>query len=142
VIDPVVLRENPDVVRRSQQLRGASVSLVDDAVAADTERRSQLARFEALRAEQNVFGKQVAQAKGDEKQALVAQAQQLAADVKAAQQAANDAGEQFDRIVGSLGNIPVDGVPAGGEDDWALIKTVGEPAAFDFEWGRASSSGS
>ena len=133
MIDPVVLRENPDVVRRSQQLRGASVSLVDDAVAADTERRSQLARFESLRAEQNVFGKQVAQAKGDEKQALVAQAQQLAADVKAAQQAATEAGEQFDRIVGSLGNIPVDGVPAGGEDDWALIKTVGEPVAFDFE---------
>ena len=133
MIDPVVLRENPDVVRRSQQLRGASVSLVDDAVAADSERRSQLARFESLRAEQNVFGKQVAQAKGDEKQALVAQAQQLAADVKAAQQAATEAGEQFDRIVGSLGNIPVDGVPAGGEDDWALIKTVGEPVAFDFE---------
>ena len=133
MIDPVLLRENPDVVRHSQQLRGASVSLVDDAVAADAERRSQLARFEALRAEQNVFGKQVAQAKGDEKQALVAQAQQLAADVKAAQQAANDAGEQFERIVGSLGNIPVDGVPAGGEDDWALIKTVGEPASFDFE---------
>ena len=133
MIDPVLLRENPDVVRRSQQLRGASVSLVDDAVAADTERRSQLARFESLRAEQNVFGKQVAQAKGDEKQALVAQAQQLAADVKAAQQAATEAGEQFDRIVGSLGNIPVDGVPAGGEDDWALIKTVGEPVAFDFE---------
>ena len=133
MIDPVVLRENPDVVRHSQQLRGASVSLVDAAVAADSERRSQLARFETLRAEQNVFGKQVAQAKGEEKQALVAQAQQLAADVKAAQQAATEAGEQFDRIVGSLGNIPVDGVPAGGEDDWTLIKTVGEPASFDFE---------
>ena len=133
MIDPVVLRENPDVVRRSQQLRGASVSLVDDAVAADAERRSQLARFESLRAEQNVFGKQVAQAKGDDKRALVEQAQQLAADVKAAQQAATDAGEQFDRIVGSLGNIPIDGVPAGGEDDWALVKTVGEPATFDFE---------
>jgi seryl-tRNA synthetase len=133
VIDPVLLRENPDVVRRSQELRGSSVSLVDDAVAADAERRAQLARFESLRAEQNTFGKQVAQAKGEEKQALVAQAQQLAADVKTAQQAAAAAEEQFDRIVGSLGNIPLDGVPAGGEDDWALIKTVGEPVAFDFE---------
>ena len=133
MIDPLVLRENPDVVRRSQQLRGASVSLVDDAVTADAERRSHLARFESLRAQQNVFGKQVAQAKGEEKQALVAQAQQLAADVKAAQLAATEAEAQFDRIVGSLGNIPVDGVPAGGEDDWALIKTVGEPASFDFE---------
>jgi seryl-tRNA synthetase len=133
VIDPVLLRENPDIVRHSQQLRGSSVSLVDDAVAADAERRAQLARFESLRAQQNVFGKQVAQAEGDAKRALVSQAQQLAADVKAAQQAATEAEEQFDRIVGSLGNIPLEGVPAGGEDDWALVKTVGEPVTFSFE---------
>src|ERR1041384_4785321 len=106
VIDPLLLRENPDVVRRSQERRGSSVSLVDDAVAA---------------------------AKGDDKRALVEQAQQLAADVKAAQAAATEAEESFDRIVGSIGNIPLEGVPSGGEDDWELIKTVGEPAQFEFE---------
>ena len=32
MIDPVLLRENPDMVKRSQEVRGESAALVDDAV--------------------------------------------------------------------------------------------------------------
>jgi seryl-tRNA synthetase len=133
VIDPQLLRENPEAVRRSQELRGASVELVDRAVAADADRRARIGEFESLRAEQNAFGKTVAAAPKEEKAALVAQAQELAAKVKAAQQAATDAEAEFTRIVGALGNVPIDGVPAGGEDDWVLIREHGSPASFDFE---------
>ncbi|MDO7880776.1 serine--tRNA ligase [Salinibacterium soli] len=133
MIDPQLLRENPDAVRRSQELRGASVALVDDAVAADAERRARIGEFESLRAEQNAFGKTVAAAPKEEKAALVAQAQELAAKVKAAQQAVTDAEDAFSRIVGALGNVPIDGVPAGGEDDWVLVREHGSPASFDFE---------
>ena len=79
------------------------------------------------------FGKKVAQAPADEKKALVAQAQELSAQVKLAQQASTEAEVEFTRIVGSLGNIVVDGVPVGGEDDWELVREVGTPASFDFE---------
>lgn len=133
MIDPQLLRENPEAVRRSQELRGASVELVDRAVAADADRRARIGEFESLRAEQNAFGKTVAAAPKEEKAALVAQAQELAAKVKAAQQAATDAEAEFTRIVGALGNVPIDGVPAGGEDDWVLIREHGSPASFDFE---------
>jgi seryl-tRNA synthetase len=133
VIDPQLLRDNPDLVRRSQESRGASVALVDDAVAADAARRASITEFERLRAEQNAFGKQVAAAPKEEKAALVAQAQDLAASVKTAQQAVTDAEAAFARIVGALGNIPIDGVPAGGEDDWVLVREHGTPAVFDFE---------
>jgi seryl-tRNA synthetase len=133
VIDPQLLRENPELVRRSQESRGASTALVDEAVAADADRRASITAFEALRAEQNAFGKTVASAPKDEKPALVAQAQDLAARVKAAQQAVTEAESAFTRIVGALGNIPLDGVPAGGEDDWALVREHGTPAIFDFE---------
>ena len=133
MIDPQILRENPDAVRQSQLARGASVQLVDDAIAADQNRRSRIGEFEALRAEQNSFGKKVAHAPSDEKKALVAQAQELSAQVKAAQQASSEAEAEFTRIVGALGNIAVDGVPVGGEDDWELVREVGTPAAFDFE---------
>ncbi|MEI5585232.1 serine--tRNA ligase, partial [Agromyces sp. CCNWLW208] len=84
MIDPVLLRENPDLVKRSQEARGESTALVDEAVAADSARRAAIASFESLRAEQNAFGKQVAKAPKDEKAALVAQAQELAAKVKQA----------------------------------------------------------
>jgi seryl-tRNA synthetase len=45
VIDPQLLRENPDVVRRSQEARGVPASTVDDAIAADVARRAALATF-------------------------------------------------------------------------------------------------
>jgi seryl-tRNA synthetase len=133
VIDPQLLRDDPDAVRRSQQLRGASVTLVDEAIAADAARRAGIGEFENLRAEQNAFGKTVAAAPKEQKQALVAEAQQLAAKVKAAQQLSADADAEFTRIAGAIGNVTIDGVPAGGEDDWALIREVGAPATFDFE---------
>ncbi|MET1043718.1 MAG: serine--tRNA ligase [Microbacteriaceae bacterium] len=133
MIDPQLLRENPDVIRKSQEARGASVELVDEAIAADAARRTAISGFETLRAEQNLFGKTVAKAPKDEKKALVAQAQELAASVKAAQQAASEAEAEFHRIVGSLENIVLDGVPAGGEDDFITIKEVGEKPTFDFE---------
>ncbi|MDR6972077.1 serine--tRNA ligase [Leifsonia shinshuensis] len=133
MIDPVLLRENPDVVRRSQEARGDSVQLVDEAIQADIERRAAITAFEELRAEQNAFGKTVAKAPKEQKKELVAQAQQLAGRVKEAQQAANDADARFTQLIRSIGNPIVDGVPAGGEDDFVVLKTVGDIPEFDFE---------
>ena len=132
MIDPVLLRSDPDRVRASQVARGDEVRIVDDAIDADAARRAALAEFEALRAEQNAHSKLVANAPKEEKAALVAGAQDLAARVKAAQQAASDADAAFGSIVSQIGNVVIDGVPAGGEDDWALIREVGSPRGFDF----------
>jgi len=133
VIDPQLLRENPDAVRASQRLRGSSVELVDEALAADLARRTAIAAFEADRAEQNAFGKVVAAAPKEQKAALVAEAQSLAARVKAGQAKVADAEADFARIAGSIQNIVIDGVPAGGEDDFVTLKTVGEKPTFSFE---------
>ncbi len=131
MIDPQLLRDQPDVVRTSQRLRGSSVELVDEALAADLARRAAIAAFEADRAEQNAFGKLVAAAPKDEKAALVAQAQSLAGRVKVGQQAAADAEAEFTRVAGSIQNVVIDGVPAGGEDDFVVLKHVGDKPTFD-----------
>ncbi len=133
MIDPELLRTNPDTIRQSQRDRRESPELVDQAIAADQSRRAALAEFETLRAEQNAFGKTVAQAAPEEKHALLAQAGELAGKVKAAQSAANEAGEAFDQIVMQIGNPTIAGVPAGGEDDFVVLRTHGTPREFDFE---------
>ena len=133
MIDPQLLRENPDAVRASQRLRGSSVQLVDEALAADLARRTAIAAFEADRAEQNAFGKVVAAAPKEQKAGLVAEAQSLAARVKSGQQKVAEAEADFARIAGSIQNIVLDGVPAGGEDDFVTLKTVGEKPQFSFE---------
>jgi seryl-tRNA synthetase len=133
VIDPQLLRDSPEAVRLSQQARGASVGLVDIALAADTARRASIGAFENLRAEQNAFSKTVASAPGDQKKALVAQAQELAARVKAAQQVAQDAEAEFTVAAGAIANVVIDGVPAGGEDSFVTLREVGTPRVFEFE---------
>ena len=133
MIDPQLLRDDPDRIKASQRARGESEQLVDEAVTADSERRAAITAFEGLRAEQNAFGKTVAAAPKDEKKALVAQAQELAARVKAAQAAAGEAEAAFDTAVRAIGNVVVEGVPAGGEDDFATLRQHGTRPEFDFE---------
>ena len=133
MIDLQLLRENPDVVRASQRARGSDESLVDEALAADATRRETIGRFEKLRAEQNAFGKKVASAPKEQKAALVAQVQELSAQVKAADQAAKDADATFTQIAGRIQNVIIDGVPSGGEDDFVVVREVGSIPEFDFE---------
>ncbi|MCG2624225.1 serine--tRNA ligase [Arthrobacter sp. I2-34] len=130
MIDVNELRANPEIFRASQRSRGADESLIDSVVAADTARRDAINRYESLRAEQNAFGKKVAQAKGDEKQALLAEVKELAVKVKAAQAASDAAQAEQDALLRSIPNLIVEGVPAGGEEDFSVVKTVGKPRDF------------
>ncbi|WP_427016101.1 serine--tRNA ligase [Pseudarthrobacter sp. P1] len=134
MIDVRDLSENPDQYRASQRARGADESVVDAIIAADASRKSSITSYEALRAEQNAFGKKVAAAKGEEKQALLAEVKELAISVKAAGAAADAAAAEQDSLVRALPNLVADGVPEGGEDDYIVVKTVGTPREFpDFE---------
>ncbi len=133
MIDPALLRENPEAVKRSQIARGNSPETVDVAIAAESSRREALTAFEELRAEQNAFGKRVAKAPKDEKQALVAQAKELAQRVREAQAASQEAEEAFRTAVDRIENIVIEGVPAGGEENFVTLREVGEIPTFDFE---------
>ena len=133
MIDLRLLRENPEAVRASQRARGEDESLVDEVLDADSTRRVALSEFEALRAEQKTFGKKVAQAKGEEKQALIAEVSALAGRVKGAQANADAAVARLDELMMQLPNVVVDGVPVGGEDDYVVLKEVGKPRDFAAE---------
>ncbi|MFC8303479.1 serine--tRNA ligase [Specibacter sp. NPDC057265] len=134
MIDVRDLCENPESYRASQRARGAEPSVVDAIIAADAARKTAITSFEALRAEQNAFGKKVAKAQGGEKQALLAEVKELAAAVKAASAAADAANAEQDALVRAMPNLVSDGVPEGGEDDFVVLKTVGTPREFpDFE---------
>lgn len=133
MIDPALLREQPELVTRSLSARGADESLVQAALAADDARRHAITRFEELRAEQNAHGKAVAKASAEEKTALVAAAKTLADSVKAAQAELTQAEAAAKEAMWKLPNLVIDGVPAGGEENFVTLKTVGEKREFDFQ---------
>jgi len=131
VIDLKRLREDPDAVRRSQRARGEDPGLVDVLLDADAARRAAVSAADNLRAEQKTVSKQVGSASPDERPAVLERAKQLAADVKAAEAQQAAAEQAFTAAHMAISNVVVDGVPAGGEDDYVVLDTVGTPPALD-----------
>ncbi|CAN5382625.1 serine--tRNA ligase [soil metagenome] len=131
MIDLKLLREDPDRVRASQRARGEDPALVDSLLSADVARRAAISAADSLRAEQKGVSRQVGSASPEDRPAVLAQAQALAAQVKAAEAAQAEAEAAFTAAHMSISNVILDGVPAGGEDDFVVLDTVGEPTALD-----------
>ena len=131
MIDLKVLRENPEAVRASQQARGEDPGLVDALTEADVARRTAISAADNLRAEQKSASKLVGKAGPDERPALLAAAKELAEKVKAAESAQSEAEKAYTAAHMAISNVIIDGVPAGGEDDFVVLDTVGEPAVIE-----------
>jgi seryl-tRNA synthetase len=136
VIDPKLLRDEPDRVRAAQAKRGLSDDVVDRALSADSARRAAIVEYERFRGEQKKIGKLIAAlkgAQGDEKVALLEQTKKLAASVKEAEAAQVAAEEEWTAALKSIPNVAADETPAGGEDDFVVLETVGTPRDFAAE---------
>ncbi|MGW7349958.1 serine--tRNA ligase [Streptomyces phytohabitans] len=133
MIDLRLLRTDPDRVRASQRARGADVDLVDALLSADERRRSSGLRFDQLRAEQKQLGKLIPKAAGEEKVTLLTRASELSTAVKAAHAEQDTAADEAEQLLRRLGNLVHPEVPVGGEDDFTVLETVGEPRDFAAE---------
>ena len=133
MIDPRILRDDPDRVRAAQAKRGLSDAVVDRALSADAARRAAIAEFEAKRAEQKQLGKQVAQAQGEEKQELLTRTKALAAEVKELEATQVAAEAAWNDAIMSIPNLAAEETPAGGEDDFVVLETIGTPRDFAVE---------
>ena len=131
MIDLKLVREDPDAGRRSQLSRGEDPALVDALLAADTARRSAISAADTLRAEQKSASKQVGSATPEQRPAQLERAKALAAGVKEAEARQAEAEAAFTASHLGIANVVIDGVPAGGEDDYAVLEVVGDPPAMD-----------
>jgi seryl-tRNA synthetase len=104
---------------------------VDALSAADAVRRAAIARADSLRADQKAASKRVGAASPEERPSLLRQAKELAEQVKAVEADQADAEQAFTAAHMAIPNVILDGVPAGGEDDYTVLDVVGEPAAID-----------
>jgi len=148
VIDPVILRQDPDRIKESQRRRGEDVQIVDALVAADVEKRRVQQEFDDLRNQQKNLGKQIGPLQGALKKAsddaakavaqaevdtLMAQAQGLADQVKDAERLADEAGAQVDALMMQVSNLVHLDSPVGGEADFTVREVVGTPRDFAAE---------
>jgi len=120
-------------VRAAQAKRGLSADIVDEALTADVRRRSSIADYENLRAEQKRLGKQIAQAKGDEKLDLLERTKALASQVKKADAAQGEAEQTYRDLVMAIPNVAAAEAPEGGENDYVVLEEIGTPRDFAAE---------
>lgn len=127
MIDLKLLREEPDMVRQSQLRRGHNPALVDALLDADAARRAAVLAADSLRAQQKVASKQVGSASTQQRPALLEQAKNLAEQLKIVQAQQVQAQQACTAAHLAIPNIVIDGVPAGGEENFRVIDVVGEP---------------
>jgi len=131
VIDIKALRDDPERFRVSQRVRGEDPQLVDALLAADEAWRAATTRYEGVRAEQKALGRQVAAAPAELKATLLEKAKSLADEVKSAEAAVSADQAELRAASYRVSNL-VEGAPAGGEDDFVVLDTVGAVPAYDF----------
>lgn len=132
MIDLRLLRADPERARISQRVRGDDPALVDLLLTADEARRAAVTSADNLRAEQKSVSQSVKTASQQDRPAVLEKAKVLAADVKVAEAVQAEADVALRAAHLAVPNIVLDGVPAGGEQDFVVLEQVGEVPAYDF----------
>ena len=133
MIDIRFVRENPEAVRESQRRRGNDESTVDALLAADDARRTALQAFENARASQKEISRSIGKASPEERPAILAKAKELSKEVGALEAKAKEADAAYVEANLAIQNLVLPNVPAGGEDDYEVLRHVGEIRDFAAE---------
>ncbi len=133
MIDLRILRNDPEFARQAQRRRDEPPELVDEILARDESRRTAIAHFERLRAEQKAMGKEVAKAGGAERAELLVATKTLSIQVKEAEVSQQRAEQALAAAMKLLPNLAAPEAPAGGEDDYVVLEHVGAPRDFAAE---------
>jgi seryl-tRNA synthetase len=125
------LRENPDVLIKSQEKRDGNIQLIEKAIEKDKEWRKLLKDVNDLRHQRNLMAAKIKSATKEEKQKIIMEAKKLSETVKVAENNLKNVEEELNTILLSIPNILHDSVPAGKDDTQNVpIKYWGKPKVY------------
>lgn len=126
MIDLRRLRDDPGY-RQGAVNKGASSDAIDELLALDSSRREIQLLVEELRARSNAASKEIGKADPTERDAKIAAAGQIKTELQAKEAELAEAADRADAAAITIPNPATDTSPVGGEDDFVIIETVGEP---------------
>jgi seryl-tRNA synthetase len=123
MLDPKLIRRDPDAVRAALARRGSTDAL-DRWLELDERWRAAVARFEELRAEQNAASQEIGRAKkaGEDASAAIARMQEVAAEVKRLGAERDELERERDATLKTIDNLPDPDAP----DEDTVVRVVGE----------------
>ena len=127
-----LIRQDPDRVRDSLARRGEDTS-VDEIIGLDEERRRLTQEVEGLRARRNQVSKEIGKMK-EKPEALLAEMREVGDRIRALEQETGRIDDDLNDRLLRIPNLVHPGVPVGkNETDNVVVRSWGEPRAFDFE---------
>ncbi len=138
MLDLKRIRTNPEEIKKALANRGEDfdVSVIDELISLDEERRKILVQVETLKGKRNQVSSEIPKKKkaGEDVTAIMAEMRELGDEIKEFDAKTNEIDERIKYIMLRIPNIPHPSVPEGESDeDNVEIKRWGEPTKFDFE---------
>ena len=113
------IRDNKDAFDRGLTRRGLAPE-ADRLLALDERRRAAIQQFEVAQARRNAASKEIGQAKAKKNDAtaqkLMAEVNELKTTLPALEAEAKGAGEELDKVLATIPNLPLDEVPDGRDE--------------------------
>ncbi|HEY5519862.1 MAG TPA: serine--tRNA ligase [Candidatus Limnocylindrales bacterium] len=128
------LRDEADTIRNGAIAKREDPTLIDEALAADAERRRLLGDVDGLRAQRKDVSAQVGtamKASGVGADELKARSTELGTRIEAGEQRLRELDTQLDDLLLRIPNPPDADVPVGGEEASVIVRTWGEPASAE-----------
>ena len=135
MLDIALIREHPDIVRKSLTDRQMDPSPVDAILTLDERRRAILMEVETYKAERNSVSKEIGKMKDEATRKSKIEAMRVVGDkITALDAELTEVETEFQLLLSGLPNIPEERTPVGKDDEEnVVIKTVGDQRKFDFQ---------
>lgn len=117
-----------EAYRAGAILKGATSEQLDELAAAEQQRRSMLTEVEELRGQSNAVSKEIGQASPEERPAKIEAANVVKQQLKDKESALTELQAGVDSLVLEVPNPAHESVPAGGEENFEVVATVGDQA--------------
>jgi seryl-tRNA synthetase len=122
------IRENPEVLIKSQKRRGEDIEIVKKAIELDRKCREKRREVDRLRHERNVLAAKISKEKSRE---LIERAREISARIKALEEELKKLEEELEKTLLSIPNILHESVPYGeSEEDNVPIRYWGKPKVY------------
>jgi seryl-tRNA synthetase len=128
VIDLKRLRDEPEY-RAGVERKRVRDGIIDDVLTLDAERGALARAVQELRTRQNAASREIGRAAPDERDAKIAAAGALKAELQADERTLADLDSRVRELALQLPNPADSSVPDGGEDDYEVLRTVGDAGA-------------
>ncbi len=137
MLDIKLLREHPDLVKKSQIKRDQNPDLVDQVLSLDEEWKLELKKKETLNHQRNTVSQEINKLKkaGKDREATkkIEEMRKVIDTIKTQQETADELLKKRDTVLKQIGNILHESVPKGKDDSENVeLKQVGKKPTFDF----------